>query len=344
LDAPDAGNLANGSWYLILASKPDSGFLLQQFNDVSVIIPAFNEVGGIGPTLEQLSASLPGAEIIVVDDGSSDGTAALVEKHSGVTLIRHGFNRGYGAALKTGMTNASRGLVAWFDADNEHRVSDLISMIEMIRGARLAAVIGQRTSGGASAVRGVGKAVILLLARSLGFRGGRDMNCGLRVFRTEVISRYLPLLPNGYSASMTSLLVMLERGYPIGYQPVELAARIGTSKVTLRAGFASMLLVMRVIMMFAPIRIFLPVALGLFGVGAVYSIGLAVISGAGLPTLGIFMLLAGLMTGMLGLIADQMSQMRLAQYETDTPSRPVPGAGERESSTSVRLPSGTGKQ
>ena len=294
---------------------------MEPFDDVSVVIPAFNEAGGIGPTLQQLSASLPGAEIIVVDDGSSDGTAEIVEKYPEVTLIRHGFNRGYGAALKTGMMNAGRPLVAWFDADNEHRVSDLLSMIGQIRSGHLAAVIGQRISGGASAVRGIGKAVILMLARSLGFRGGRDMNCGLRVFRTEVICRYLPLLPNGYSASMTSLLVMLERGYPIGYHPVELAARIGTSKVTLRAGFASMLLVVRVIMMFAPMRIFLPFALVLVGVGAVYSLTLALVVHEGFPVLGIFLMLAGLMTGMLGLIADQLSQMRLAQYETMAPSR-----------------------
>jgi glycosyltransferase involved in cell wall biosynthesis len=296
------------------------------FEDVSIVIPAFNEAGGIGPTLEQLSRSLWDAEIIVVDDGSSDGTAELVESYPSVTLIRHGFNRGYGGALKTGMANASRPLVAWFDADNEHRVSDLVSMIGSIRDGHLAAVIGQRTSGGDSAVRGVGKAAILMLARSLGFRGGRDMNCGLRVFRTEVISRYLPLLPNGYSASMTSLLVMLERGYPIGYHPVELAARIGTSKVNLRAGFSSLLLVMRVIMMFAPMRIFLPVAMALFGAGTIYSATVAVLSGEGFPTFGIFLMLAGLMIGMLGLVADQLSQMRLAQYETITPYRAIPTA------------------
>ena len=80
---------------------------MQPFKDTSVVIPAFNEVDGIGPTLEQLSASLPGAEIIVVDDGSSDGTAGLVERHPNVTLIRHGFNRGYGAALKTGMEHGA---------------------------------------------------------------------------------------------------------------------------------------------------------------------------------------------------------------------------------------------
>jgi glycosyltransferase involved in cell wall biosynthesis len=305
---------------------------LQPFDDVSVVIPAFNEVDGIGPVLDQLSA-LPGAEIIVVDDGSSDGTAGVVERQPHVRLIRHGFNRGYGAALKTGMASASRPFVAWFDADNEHRVSDLVSMIGSIRSSQLAAIIGQRTSGGASAVRGVGKAVILVLARSLGFRGGRDMNCGLRIFRTEVISRYLPLLPNGYSASMTSLLVMLERGYPIGYHAVELATRVGTSKVTLRAGFASLLLVMRVIMMFAPMRIFLPVAVLLLGIGGIYSVALAISTGEGFPTFGIFLLLAGLIIGMLGLIADQMSQMRLAQYETITPYRAVPVAEDGEGKT-----------
>lgn len=293
--------------------------MLRNFEDVSIVIPAFNEVDGVGKTLEHLCAELAGAEIIVVDDGSSDGTAEVVKRFASITLVQHGYNLGYGAALKTGMMHANRRFVAWFDADNEHRAADLVGMIEAIRQERIAAVIGQRVSGGASIVRGVGKTIILLLARSLGFRGGRDMNCGLRIFRTEVITRYLPLLPNGYSASTTSLLVMLERGYPIGYQPVELGVRIGKSKVTLRAGFASLLLVMRVIMLFAPMRIFLPVALALLTIGFFYSALLAIETGSGFPIFGVFLMLAGLMVGMLGLIADQVSQLRLTQYETGMP-------------------------
>lgn len=285
------------------------------FEDISIVIPAYNEVNGIGKTLESLLSTFNNAEIIVVDDGSEDGTAEIVERFPDVTLIKHGFNRGYGAALKTGMIEATRRYVAWFDADNEHRAVDLIGMIETIRNDRVAAIVGQRTHGGASVVRGVGKALILMLARLLGFRGGKDMNCGLRIFRTEVICRYLPLLPNGYSASTTSLLLMLERGYPIGYHVVELGPRIGKSKVTLRAGFASLLLVMRIIMMFAPMRIFLPTALALFTIGAVYSLSIALIMSAGVPVFGIFVMLTGLIVGMLGLMADQISQMRLAQYE-----------------------------
>ncbi len=293
--------------------------MVQNFEDISIVIPAFNEVNGVGKTLEHLVTHLPGAEIIVIDDGSSDGTHEVIQSFASVILIRHGFNRGYGAALKTGMMRASRKFVAWFDADNEHRVSDLIDMVMAIRQGRHAAVIGQRTSGGSSVVRGVGKALILLLARTLGFRGGRDMNCGLRIFSTEIINRYLPLLPNGYSASTTSLLVMLERGYPVGYQQVELGPRIGTSKVTLRAGFASLLLVMRVIMLFAPMRIFLPSAITLLLVGAVYSLLVAIMQHGGVPVLGMFLMLAGLMVGMLGLIADQLSQLRLTQYELERP-------------------------
>jgi glycosyltransferase involved in cell wall biosynthesis len=307
------------------------------FEDVSVVIPAFNEVGGISLTLRQLTESLPGAEIVVVDDGSTDDTAAVVEGFPDVILLRHGFNRGYGGALKTGMLHASRQLVAWFDADNEHRVLDLIAMVDAMRATHVAAVIGQRTSGGSSAVRGVGKAVILLLARSLGFRGGRDMNCGLRVFRTEVICRYLPLLPNGYSASTTSLLVMLERGYPIGYHPVELGPRIGHSKVTLKAGFASLLLVLRVIMMFAPMRIFLPTACGLLLVGAVYGTFVAMLRQEGFPIFSVFLMLSGLIIGMLGLIADQLSQLRLAQYETLQPQHlsTMPSVGKQEAAPSA---------
>jgi hypothetical protein len=148
--------------------------------------------------------------------------------------------------------------------------------------------------------------------------------------RTEIICRYLPLLPDGHSASMTSLLVMLDRGYPTVYHSVELAARIGTSKVTLRAGFANLLVVMRTIMMFAPMRNLLPIALALFSVGAVYSTAVAVMFGEGFPTFGIFLVLTGLMTGMPRLIADQPSRMGLPQYQTIAPYCAVPLARDRE--------------
>lgn len=287
---------------------------------LSVVIPAHNEANGIGPTLDGLLRAMPGAEVIVVDDGSSDGTAGVVAKYPDVVLLRHAFRRGYGASLKTGMAAASRQYVAWFDADNEHRVSDLTTMLARIEREGLAAIIAQRRYPG-PAVRGFGKFVIRLLARSLGFKGEKDMNCGLRVFDTDIITRYMPLLPNSFSASLTSTMVMLERGYPVGYQTIELNPRIGSSKVRLGDGFTSLLLVLRVIMLFSPMRIFFPAATMLLGFGALYSAWIALTQERGLPVLGAFLMLTGVVIWSLGLIADQLSQLRLSQYEAPVSRR-----------------------
>jgi glycosyltransferase involved in cell wall biosynthesis len=282
---------------------------------LSVVIPAFNEEGGIGPTLRDLADGVPGAEIIVIDDGSSDRTAEIVLEFPGVVLAQHPFNRGYGAALKTGMSLASRELVAWFDADHEHRVADLVAMTELIERDRPAIVIAQRRSSGPSPMRNAGKFVIGLLARSLEFKGGKDINCGLRVFQREVITRYLDLLPNGFSASITSTMIMLERGYPILYHPIEVDRRIGQSKVKVSDGFRAMILVLRTIMLFAPMRIFLRLGMILFLAGAVYGIVMALIAGRGLPAVAVILMIIGVVSGFFGLIADQISQMRLAMYD-----------------------------
>jgi glycosyltransferase involved in cell wall biosynthesis len=285
------------------------------FAKLSVVIPAYNEERGIRETLKGLLDQVPGAEIIVIDDGSVDGTAQAVLESPAVILAQHPFNRGYGAALKTGMSIATREFVAWFDADNEHRISDLRAMMHRVSTGNLAAVIAQRRFSGPSPVRNLGKFVIRVLARSLDFKGGKDINCGLRVFRREVIIRYLGLLPNSFSASITSTMVMLERGYPVAYHDIELNPRIGESKVRMGHGFVALMLVLRIIMLFAPMRIFLRAGLALFALGLVYGAGIALWAGRGLPAASVFLMLGGIMSGFFGLIADQLSQMRLAQYD-----------------------------
>src|SRR5215472_450317 len=282
---------------------------------LSIVIPAYNEQDGIAATLAELLARLPSAEIIVVDDGSQDGTAAAVAEFPGVVLAQHPFNRGYGAALKTGMTVATRELVAWFDADNEHRVADLVAMASRVDPERVAAVIGQRESSGASPLRSWGKFVIRMLARSLSVEAGKDLNCGLRVFRRDVIMRYAPLLPNGFSASITSLIILLERGYPLAFHPVELNRRLGASKFKLADGFLALMLVLRILMLFVPMRIFLRVGLVLIGTGVVYGVATALVTGRGIPTLAVGLGLGGVLTTFFGLTADQISQLRLAAYD-----------------------------
>ncbi len=284
-------------------------------SQLSVVVPAYNEEAGIAFALSELLARLPQAEIIVVDDGSIDRTSAVAAGFPNVVIVQHPFNRGYGAALKTGMTVAAREFVAWFDADNEHRVDDLVTMADRLRNEHVAAVIAQRSRSGPSPLRTWGKFVIRMLARSLSFQGGSDINCGLRVFRREVISRYIPLLPNSYSASITSLIVLLERGYPIAYHPINLNPRIGDSKVKISHGFLAFMLVLRILMLFAPMRIFLRVGFVLIGIGLSYGVAMAVAAGRGVPTSAVGMVLGGILTAFFGLTADQISQLRLAAYD-----------------------------
>lgn len=287
---------------------------------LSIIIPAYNEEGGIGGTLENLKKTLPKAEIIVIDDGSSDKTAEMVLKHKGVRLLQHTINRGYGAGLKTGMRNASREYVAWFDADNEHREEDLCNIVEQLHTQNLVAVIGERPNRGPSLTRNLGKLVITQLGRTLSVNIGDDLNCGLRVFRKDVIMRYLSLLPNGFSASMTSMVIMLERGYPMKFEPIQTNPRIGESKVKLVDGFRTIMLLLRIIMLFAPLRIFLGIGVILIALGSVYSLLVALFVGEGIPIFGALVIIVGFLTSMMGLLADQISQLRLSMIEDSTES------------------------
>jgi glycosyltransferase involved in cell wall biosynthesis len=282
---------------------------------LAIVIPAYNEAGGIVETLLSIRKLLPDCEIVVVDDGSSDGTADAVRRFPDVRLVQHPYNRGYGAALKTGVRAARGDTVAWFDADAEHRVEDLVAMVERLERERLWAVVGQRRRPGGNAVRTLGKLLIRLLARSLGVRAGSDLNCGLRVFRREAILPYCALLPDGFSATMTSTIILLARRSPVQFHPIELAPRIGKSKVVIADGFGSILVVLRTIMLFAPMRIFFRAGMLLITLGLAYGVTLAVRHGLGLPVGSMLVMNAGMLLCMLGLIADQVSQLRLAHLE-----------------------------
>ncbi|TCR66937.1 glycosyltransferase family 2 protein [Rhizobium sp. BK376] len=285
--------------------------------ELSIVIPAFNEENGVGSMLEELEQALPDAEIIIVDDGSSDGTCEKVSQFRSVTLIRHLFNRGYGAALKTGMRASSRPYIAWFDADGEMRVEDLAAMTERLIVSSLAAVIGSRSRRAVTHVRTVGKAVLRMTARMLGLRMGHDLNCGLRVFRRAAILPYLAILPDGYSASTTSTMIMAERGYTVEFHSVSMKPRIGQSKVRLVHGFNALIIILRTVMLFSPLRIFMGLGLPLLAGGFLYAAIILILVNKGVPALAVISVLAGLLLLCVGLLADQISQMRLSQLRRD---------------------------
>lgn len=287
------------------------------YANLSIVIPAYNEQEGIGLTLQAILRDLPGAEIIVVDDCSRDATAEAVQAYKSVRLVRHSFNKGQGSSLKTGMGVATKPFVAWFDADNEHRTVDLIELYNTIIAKNLVAVIGQRVTASASILRGSGKWVIRVMGRGLKIKAGSDINCGLRIFRTSIIRRYLGLIPNRFSSSMMTTLIMLERAYPIEFYPIRTNPRIGHSTVRLKDGFEAILWLLRAVMLFAPIRIFLPAGVILILLSVIYSVVIIIIVDKGLPTASVLLAIAGLLSIMLGLIADQISQLRIDQLPAE---------------------------
>lgn len=295
---------------------------------LSIVIPAFNEEVGLGTTLDDLATAFPGAEVIVVDDCSCDGTSAAAQARTNVRVLRHTFNRGQGGSLKTGMRHATRTWVAWFDADNEHRAEDLARLAARACADNLVAVIGQRQTGSATLMRATGKFLIRLIGRGLRVKAGPDLNCGLRIFRRSVILRYLALIPDRFSASLVTTLIMIERGYPIAFEPVRTNPRLGVSTVRLRDGFDAVLMLIRSVLLFAPMRFFLPLGLGLAAIGSLYSLVMAFLIGIGIPVAGMLIITLGFLAMILGLIADQISQMRLGQLsdsalveEAATPQR-----------------------
>ncbi len=290
-----------------------------KYSELSIIVPAYNEENGVELVIKKLSENLPDAEIIIINDGSTDNTESkainVAKNCTNVHIYTHVFNRGYGAALKSGMEKSTGKYIAWFDSDNEHKVEDLVGMYDKIKNKNLACVISRRTNKSASIVKGIGKWLIRMLGRVLHFNAGSDLNSGLRIFRRDVVINYLDLLPERFSASMTTTFLMIERGYPTEFYSITLSPRIGTSKVKIKDGFLALNKVLHLIMLLAPMRIFFQTGVIIFSIGLSYSLYEAFTKSSGFPVAGAVLIFGGFLLAVMGLIADQISGMRLSKYK-----------------------------
>jgi len=236
---------------------------------VTLLIPAFNEGGALGATLDAL-APYRGCfrEIVVVDDGSTDQTAAVAQAR-GARVIRHGQNRGYGAALKTGAAEARTDYVFMFDADGQHPAGAIPDFIAQAAGCD--AVFGQRVKGSDAALpRRPGKWLLAKIANQLAGARIPDINCGMRLVRRDLIQRYGPILPEGFSLSTTLTIATLKDRHRVRWVAIKTDRREGRSSSVrfFRDGLNTLLLILRVIMLFDPLKIFLPVSLVLGLLGA----------------------------------------------------------------------------
>lgn len=280
--------------------------------DLSVVIPAYNEELAIVQTVAAVNQALSDLpityEVVVVDDGSTDRTADRAETTS-ARVVRCEENGGYGSALKRGIAAGDSEFIAIIDADGTYPASGLLAMLETAEHADM--VVGARNTNMANVpfIRRPAKFILNSLANYLAQKKIPDLNSGLRVFRRGVLTRFIPLLPMGFSFTTTITLCMICSGLRVVYVPIEYGRRIGNSKIRFTDFFNFVLLVLRTIVLFNPLRVFLPLGFALFLLGVsklIYDILIGDLSES--AVLGI---LAAIIIWSFGLIADMLARLHL---------------------------------
>lgn len=285
----------------------------------SIVLPAYNEEKAISETLNDLcnNPELQEAEIIVVDDGSTDGTASSATSFSRVKFVQHSVNKGYGAALVSGMMQATGEYLLWMDSDGQHRMEDLVSIMQTIDRYEPDYCIGVRNSNSHQETkRKLGKWILRNVVHLAAGRPVADFNSGLRGFKRSIILKYLHLLPKGFGASTTTTLVMLEQGYQGKEVPITVLQQVGSSTVKqFRDGMRTLTLILRIFLLFKPLHFFGIIGAGLSLSGMGYGLWSAFSEGQGFPVLGAVVFLAGLQTIFIGLLMDQISAMRRERFK-----------------------------
>ena len=290
-------------------------------------MPVFEEEKTIGELLTETVNALSNRgfafEIVAVDDGSRDATLVELQKiriqyPEVVHIARHVSNRGNGAALRTGIRVSRGAIVVTMDADGQHSPEHIIKLLDQIPPHDL--VIGARTQGyGGRWHRNLANRIFRLAASWLTRKPIDDLTSGFRAMRRSAVEHFLPLFPDGFSAPTTTTMAFLKAGYSVGFVPVEVRQRSGgKSKIRLWSdGTRFITIILRMIMLYDPLRIFLPVGGLLFVLGlAAWGAGLWNAGRLVIPNSAVFMFSAALMTWLLGLISDQISSTRV-QYHGD---------------------------
>jgi glycosyltransferase involved in cell wall biosynthesis len=281
---------------------------LADASSVSIVIPAMNEESSIAAVVEQLRAAAAWREIIVVDDGSADETAASARR-AGACVLRHPYNKGNGAAVKSGIRHAAGEFILIVDADGQHPPEDAQRIVARLGDYDL--VIGARAaSTQATAARRVGNALLNNLASYLTSRPIPDLTSGFRGARTAYLREFIHLLPNGFSTPTTTTLAFIKAGYNVAFEPVHARQRSGKSKIRFaHDGARFLLILLKIVTLFSPLRIFLPLSGLSFGAGTVYGLWNMIAFGK-IPNGAVILILFGVIVFLVGLVSEQVASLR----------------------------------
>ncbi len=288
---------------------------------ITVVMPAYNEAEGIAAVVARVRQALPAAEILVVDDASSDATAERA-REAGARVERHPVNRGNGAAVKTGIRRASGEVILLMDADGQMDAAYIPRILgglsegyDMVVGART------RSTQGDSLARRLGNRALDALGAYLVESEVRDLTSGYRAMRRAVIMEFIHLLPNRYSYPTTSTLALLKGGYSVGFVTIEGRRRGGgqSGQKLLKNGVRFGLIIMRMISLFAPLRVYFPLAVVMFIVGmSSWLINMFVLEptrGLYIPNSALLFFVGSIIIFLFGLLAEQIAALRFQRHD-----------------------------
>ena len=275
---------------------------------VSVVLPAFNEADAIGDVVRDLAASARWHEILVVDDGSTDGTAAAASA-AGARVIRQPYNKGNGAAVKAGIRAATGDYLLIVDGDGQHKPADAVRLTALLGEYDL--VVGARTSvTHASLTRRLGNAALNGLAGYLTGQSIPDLTSGFRAARLDYLREILFLLPNGFSTPTTTTLAFIKAGHSVRFEPVEARQRTGQSKIRLSSdGVKFLVIMLRVITIYSPMRVFMPIAATAFVLGAGYA-AWTIATQMHIANSSVLLIMFAVVVFLVGLVSEQISTQR----------------------------------
>jgi glycosyltransferase involved in cell wall biosynthesis len=287
---------------------------------ISIIIPVYNEVDSIHNIVSDLKALYPAYEIIVINDGSTDNTAAEAQK-AGAKVFSHPYNIGNGAAIKSGIRVATGDILVFMDGDGQHNPKDIAKLLEHL--PEFDMVVGARSiSDQASLGRAFGNKLYNWFASYVAKFSIKDLTSGFRAAKSSVARNFLYLLPNTYSYPTTLTLGVLRSGMSVKYVPIKIEHRkTGKSNIKmLRDGVRFFMIITRICTLYSPMRVFLPVSFVMFLMGVLNYLYTYVMQNR-FTNMSVFLFVASIIVFMMSLISEQITQMRFERRATPRPIR-----------------------
>ena len=274
----------------------------------TLVLPAKNETLGLNKLLPELIKKFPHAEIIVVNDGSTDETESVCNRYP-IRLISHPYSMGNGAAIKTGARHAKNDKIVFMDADGQHNLDDIPRLLEKIDQGYEMVVGARHKSTHASILRRIANSAYNQLASIMTGYQIKDLTSGFRVVRARHFRKFLYLLPNGFSYPTTSTMAFFRSGLPVGYIPIQATQREGKSHIKLlRDGLRFFIIILKIGALFSPMRLFLPIAMALFAIGISYY-GYTYFYEGRFTNMSALLFTSSLLTFLIGILSEQVSSL-----------------------------------